>query len=109
MHPRTRQTTGSHVGADRLTEFRQAIDQFENTFVLFLVAVCAPLLVVDVLATARVIHSYGLDVAVRVWADPHVPPRRRDQQALGPAACFPRPPRPVPVPGLPAFASTPPR
>ena len=64
----------SHVG--------QRGRHLQHPVELLLVALLLPLLVVEVLATARGVGSDRLDVAVRVRADPDLLPRGRDHQVL---------------------------
>ena len=61
-------------------QHRQALGEAEDPVVLLPVAGRPPLVVVAVLAPALRVEPGRLDVPVRVRADPHVLPRRRDGQ-----------------------------
>ena len=76
---------------------------------LHLVALGAPVGVVEVLAAAGVVGAERLDVAVGVGADPHVAPGRRDGEGADPLDLLRREPVAVGVEVGEALAGTPAR
>jgi hypothetical protein len=70
----------AQVAAHAAAQLGQGLPELDHRAELLLVAAGAPLVVVAVLLAAGVVDPRRLEVAVRVEADPHVPPCGRDRQ-----------------------------
>jgi hypothetical protein len=76
------QAPGLHVVREDLAYVRQGGAEQPDPVMLIVVPLLPPQIVVAVLAAACGIGADGLDVALRIGADPHVLPGRRDNQGL---------------------------
>ena len=79
-HPLARQTVGAQVGRHLLARGRELAGQHAHPVVLLAAPRLVPGVVVEVLASTGVVGADGLDVPVRVRADPDVLPGRRDDE-----------------------------
>src|ERR1700733_13601874 len=61
---------------------RQGGPELPHAVMLVQVTLLAPQIVVPVLAASRRVGAHGLNVALRISADPHVLPGGRDHQGL---------------------------
>ena len=77
-----RHAVEADVVGDLLAELGKTAGEAQDPVVLLAVPRRSPLVVVAVLAATLGVHPGGLDVPVRVRADPHVLPGRRDGQRL---------------------------
>ena len=77
-----RQSALVQVLIDPLTDFRQRLPELDHVLVLRLFADLAPFLVIAVLLAPLAVTAGGLEMAVRLRADPDVGPRRRDDERL---------------------------
>ena len=77
-----RHALGADVGQHPFARLGQRLAEAEDPVELRGVATGAPLRVVEVLAAPGVVGADGLQVAVGVGRDPHVLPRRRDDEVL---------------------------
>src|SRR5688572_21644272 len=80
QHLLARQTRPRQVGACPSPEGRQRTRERLHTIELRLVTCRAPVGVIPVLLALLRIPTGRLQVATRVWTDPHIRPRRRDRK-----------------------------
>jgi len=74
------QTRRGEVGLDCGADPREPPGERKDAIVLGLIPVEAPLIVVEVLHSSRVVDAYGLQVAVVVRTDPDALPGGRDRE-----------------------------
>jgi hypothetical protein len=70
------------VFGDPLAQGGQHVGEFKDAIELLEVALASPFIVIAVLTTSRIIGAHGLNVAGIKGADPHVTPRRRNDQKI---------------------------
>jgi hypothetical protein len=88
QHAIASQPAATQVGEQMQSPVRQMPGQADRPVVLLLGPLGLPLLVIDVLATAGGVGAHRLDVAVRMRANPHLLPRRRNDQRLDSRQCL---------------------
>ena len=82
QHPVALQSAAPQIGRDLSAHVGQRGRHLQHPVELLLGAVLLPFLVVQVLASAGRIGPDRLDVPVGIGADPHVLPRRRDDEII---------------------------
>ena len=80
QHPLARQTAALQIRFDAGADQRQRLGEDQQLAVFRLVAHFAPARVIAVLLAAALVAAGRLQMAVRVEADPHIGPGRRDRQ-----------------------------
>jgi hypothetical protein len=79
-----REVVALEVRLDTLAQRGQRPRELDHVLELLAIARGAPLRVVEVLLAAALVDARGLDVSAGVRADPHVLPRRRDDELVDP-------------------------
>ncbi len=87
-HPVALQSAATQIGGDLSAHVWQPGRHLQHPVELLLGPLLLPLLVIEVLTSAGHIGPDRLDVPVGMRADPHLLPRRRDDEILDALQCF---------------------